>query len=104
PGAAAPGASPGGSASAAAAPQDANAGLSWDDDLTLVTVEIRPRKIELTASATRLSAQARLKRRLQSLTCITNIQEGRARDENDRKVFEMSIEHDCLYQPLEEEV
>ncbi|MBK8264490.1 MAG: pilus assembly protein PilM [Nannocystis sp.] len=91
-----------GTASAAAAP-DPNAGLSWEDDLLLQTVEIRRQKIDITASATRLSAQSRLKRRLQTISCITNIQEGRARDESDRKVFEMSIEHDCLYKPLEED-
>ena len=90
-------------AAAGAAP-DANAGLTWDDDLVLTNVEVRPLKIELTASATRLSAQSRLKRRLQTLSCVGNIQEGRPRDENDRKVFDMSIEHDCLYKPLEEEV
>ena len=62
-----------------------------------------PDSLSATASATRLSAQSRLRRRLQMISCISNVQEGKARDNNDRKTFEMSIEHDCLFNPLEED-
>ncbi len=82
---------------------DSNAGINWEDDLVFVAFEVRLRKIDLTASATRLSAQSRLKRRFQMISCVSNVQEGKARDSNDRKVFEMSIEHNCLFDPLEED-
>ena len=79
------------------------AGIVWDDELVFVAVEVRRQKIDLTASATGITAQSRLKRRLQMLSCVQNVQEGKLRDSNDRKQFEMSVEHDCLFKPLEED-
>ncbi|MCB9567203.1 MAG: pilus assembly protein PilM [Myxococcales bacterium] len=96
---------PAGAPAAAGAASGDAGGITWDDELVFDQVEIRARKIELTASASasRLSAQSRLKRRLMTISCVSNVQEGKARDANYRKVFEMSIEHDCLFQSLEEE-
>ncbi|MEZ4384010.1 MAG: pilus assembly protein PilM [Nannocystaceae bacterium] len=93
----------GGDNLSSSAPVDQNAGIVWDDELVFVAVEVRRQKIELTASATGITAQSRLKRRLQMLSCIQNVQEGKLRDSNDRKQFEMSVEHDCLFKPLEED-
>ncbi|MCA9660284.1 MAG: pilus assembly protein PilM [Myxococcales bacterium] len=91
------------SSSSSSAPVDQNAGIVWDDELVFVAVEVRRQKIDLTASATGITAQSRLKRRLQMLSCVQNVQEGKLRDSNDRKQFEMSVEHDCLFKPLEED-
>lgn len=81
----------------------ADGGITWEDDVTFLSLEVRLKKIELTVSATKLSSSSRLKKSLRTIPCITQIEEGRPRDDNDRKVFEMTIDHDCLYQPLEED-
>jgi len=79
-----------------------NAGITWDDDFQLSQIEIRPRAIVLRASATRSSAQDRLKTRLmQAMPCITGFPIARVREENQRKVFDPTLEHDCYYKPME---
>ncbi len=80
-----------------------NAGLTWEDQLVFVAVEVRAQKIDLTASATRITAQSYLKRRFQMISCVSNVQEGKLKTSNDRKSFEMSLEHTCLFSPLEED-
>lgn len=81
---------------------DMNAGITWDDDFQLSQIEIRPRAIVLRASATRSSAQDRLKTRLmQAMPCITGFPIARVREENQRKVFDPTLEHDCYYKPME---
>jgi hypothetical protein len=37
------------------------------------------------------------------ISCVSNVQEGKLRTSNDRKSFEMSLEHTCLFSPLEED-
>jgi hypothetical protein len=55
-------------------------------------------------SATRISAQDRLRSRLmQVMPCITSFPIARAREENQRKVFDPTLEHDCYYKSLEGE-
>jgi len=80
-----------------------SAGLTWEDQLVFVAVEVRAQKIDLTASATRITAQSYLKRRFQMISCVSNVQEGKLKTSNDRKSFEMSLEHTCLFSPLEED-
>lgn len=87
----------------ASAASEASAGLTWEDQLVFIAVEVRAQKIDLTASATRLTAQSYLKRRFQMISCVSNVQEGKLRTSNDRKSFEMSLEHTCLFSPLEED-
>ncbi len=83
---------------------DMSAGIAWDDEFELSQIEIRPRQIMLRFSATRISAQDRLRARLlQSMPCITGFPIARAREENQRKVFDPTLEHDCYYKPLEGE-
>ena len=83
---------------------DLNAGIAWDDDLQLANIEIRPRAIQFKASATRPTTQDRLKTRLMSsMPCVTSFPNARLRDENDRKVFDPTLEHDCYFKPLEAE-
>lgn len=83
---------------------DTNAGVVWDDEFTLQSIEIRPRAIQFRASATRLSAQDRFKTKLmQALPCVTAFPIAKARDENQRKVFDPTLEHDCFNQSMEAE-
>jgi general secretion pathway protein L len=83
---------------------DPNAGISWDDDFQLASIEIRPRAIVFRGAATRSSAQDRLKTRLLgTVPCITGFPIARVRDENNRKVFDPTLEHDCYFKPLEAE-
>ncbi len=85
-------------------PVDLNAGIAWDDDFQVSSIEIRPRAIQFRASATRQTAQDRLKTRLMSmLPCVVSFQLARMREENDRKVFDPTLEHDCYFKPLEAE-
>lgn len=94
-------------APAAAAPLpavDMAAGITWDDDFQISQIEIRPRAIVLRAAATRLSAQDRLKARLsQVMPCITSFPLARVREENGRKVFDPTLDHDCYYKSMEGE-
>lgn len=83
---------------------DPTAGIVWDDEFLLTMIEIRPRAIQMRATATRSSAQERLKSRLmQALPCILPFQSAKVRDEGDRKVFDPQIEHDCYNQSMEAE-
>lgn len=83
---------------------DMSAGISWDDDFEISQLEIRPRAIVVRASATRSSAQDRLETRLRTaMRCLTGFQKARVRDENQRKVFDPTIDHDCYYKDLEGE-
>jgi len=82
---------------------ETSAGLTWEDQLVFLAVEVRAQKIDLTASATRITAQSYLKRRFQMISCVSNVQEGKLKTSNDRKSFEMSLEHTCLFSPLEED-
>ena len=83
-------------------PVDPTAGVVWDDELQLASIEIRQKAITFRASATRLSAQDRLKTKLMAtVPCITGFPIARARDENNKKVFDPTLEHDCFYKSLE---
>ena len=83
---------------------DLAAGIAWDDDLQITMLEIRPLAIQFRATATRPTAQDRFKTRLmQSLPCITSFPIARMREENERRVFEPTLEHDCYFKPLEAE-
>ncbi|MBL9106028.1 MAG: pilus assembly protein PilM [Myxococcales bacterium] len=83
---------------------DPGAGIVWDDELQIASIEIRQKAITFRASATRMSTQDRLKARLMStVPCITGFPNARARDENNKKVFDPTLEHDCYYKPLEAE-
>lgn len=89
---------------AAAAPADADAGITWEDELHVQYIEIRENKIKLKAAANWTSAKERLKRKLSAITCINDVLDGgRVLDQNDRKVFEIEIDHDCYVRPLEVE-
>ena len=92
---------------AAAAPlqpiTDPTKGIFRDDELTFSVVDIRERKVELAASATRSSAQDRLQMKLQQTGCLTNISKGKVSDRNERKVFEMSMDNACFVEVPEEE-
>jgi hypothetical protein len=37
------------------------------------------------------------------MPCITSFLLARLREENDRRVFEPTLEHDCYFKPLEAE-
>ena len=83
---------------------DLNAGIAWDDDLQITNIEIRPLAIQFRATATRATAQDRFKTRLmQSIPCIKSFPIARMREENDRRVFDPTLEHDCYFKPLEAE-
>lgn len=81
----------------------ADAGVSWEDEIYFKKIEIRERKIEVQVSATRSTAKTRLKNKLAALPCIASITEGRVTDENERKVFDLMIDHECYIKPLEGE-
>lgn len=83
---------------------DPAAGIVWDDELQIASIEIRQKAITFRASATRTSAQDRLKAKLMStVPCITGFPNARARDENNKKVFDPTLEHDCYYKSMEAE-
>lgn len=77
------------------APVDPNAGVVHDDELRIASVEIRELKIDLSVSATRATAQDRLAVKLENYACVNKVQPGMVRDRNDRKAFEMSVDHNC---------
>jgi hypothetical protein len=66
-----------------------------DDDVVFSMVDIRERKVEMKVSATRSSAQDRLALRLGELGCLRDIQKGKVRDQNERKVFEVHMDNTC---------
>jgi type IV pilus assembly protein PilM len=74
---------------------DTNAGVLPDDQLTFASVEIRPLKLELNMSATRATTQDRLGVKLGEYACMGKITKGMIKDRNDRKAFEMSVDHNC---------
>lgn len=81
---------------------DPSRGIVMSDELTLGTVDIRERKIELKIDANTSTAQDRLNARLKRNTCLTNIQNGRVRGEA-RKSFDMNMDNGCYYAVPEEE-
>lgn len=82
---------------------DPSKGIYADDDLYFEVVEIRERKLDLKVSALRSSAQDRLAMKLQEGGCLQNVQKGKVRDQNDRKVFEMNIDNACYFAAETEE-
>jgi hypothetical protein len=79
---------------------DNNAGIVLSDALEFGAIDLRERKMELKLSATRASAQDRLAIQLELLGCVQGITKGRIVDRNERKVFEMLVDHNC-YRELE---
>jgi Tfp pilus assembly PilM family ATPase len=74
---------------------DNNAGIVLSDALEFGAIDLRERKMELKMSATRASAQDRLAIQLELLGCVQGITKGRIVDRNERKVFEMIVDHNC---------
>ncbi|MEZ4450202.1 MAG: pilus assembly protein PilM [Nannocystaceae bacterium] len=97
-----PSASSGGTSTPGAS-ASAQGGVTWDDGVIALAVEVRLTKIELTVSATKLSSGSRVKNSLRTIPCVTQVEEGRNRDDNDRKLWDFTLDHDCFYQPLEED-
>ncbi|MCX4242956.1 pilus assembly protein PilM [Paraliomyxa miuraensis] len=82
---------------------DLTRGIVMSDELTLSTVEIRERKIELRVEANSAAAQDRLNYKLKQNSCLTNIQNGKATGDP-RKRFDMTMDNGCYYaQPETEE-
>lgn len=75
---------------------DPDAGILYDDQLIIRTIDIRELKIEIDASATRASAQDRLAGQLEKTGCITNITKGKVRTQNERSVFKMVMDNSCF--------
>jgi type IV pilus assembly protein PilM len=105
-GAADGGAADGGAAEGAAEKKkveliDPSRGIVMSDELTIGTVDIRERKIELKLDANTSTAQDRLHAKLEQNSCITNIQNGKVRG-GDRKSFEMIMDNGCYYAVPEE--
>ncbi|MFO7564662.1 MAG: pilus assembly protein PilM [Enhygromyxa sp.] len=74
---------------------DQNAGVLADDELLFSSVEIRELKIELSLSATRATTQDRLGVKLKEYACVRGINKGSIKERNERKSFDMSIDHSC---------
>ncbi|HLT34744.1 MAG TPA: hypothetical protein VK034_00630, partial [Enhygromyxa sp.] len=85
----------GGEPSGPAPVTDQNAGILADDELLFSTVEIRELKVELSLSATRATAQDRFGVKLDQYACIRGISKGSIKERNERKSFDMSIDHNC---------
>ena len=83
---------------------DNDAGIVLSDALELASIDLRERKMDLKLSATRASAQDRLAIKLESLGCVQAITKGRIVDRNERKVFEMIVDHNCYRQADMEKV
>jgi hypothetical protein len=90
----------GGAPEAPGGPIPLEAGIVLSDALEFASIDIRAIKIELKVSATRAGAQDRLALQLEKIGCIRNITKGRIVDRNERKVFEMSMDHDCFTKAL----
>lgn len=75
---------------------DQNAGILIDDELLFSSVEIRELKIELGLSATRATAQDRFAVKLKQFACVRSISKGSIKERNERKSFDMSIDHNCF--------
>lgn len=81
---------------------DPSRGIVMSDELTLGTVDIRERKIELKIEANTSTAQDRLNSRLKLNACLTNIGNGKVRGEG-RKTFDMTMDNGCYYAVPEDE-
>jgi len=71
-----------------------DAGVVAADALTFSTIEISERKIGLHVSADTSSAQDRLASKLGQTGCMSNILKGKVKG-NERRKFEMSLDHNC---------
>lgn len=81
---------------------DPSRGIVVSDELTLGTVDIRERKINLKVDANTSTAQDRLNAKLKLNGCITNIQNGKVRG-SPRKSFDMDMDNGCYYAQPEQE-
>ncbi len=72
-------------------------GILRDDDLIFSMVDIRPTKVDMKITASRATAQDRLASKLQSISCVGQVTKGKIRDRNERKEFEMNLDHQCYY-------
>ena len=81
---------------------DPSRGIVMSDELTLATVDIRERKVELKIDANTSTAQDRLNSKLKQNACLTNISNGKVRGEA-RKSFDMTMDNGCYYAVPEEE-
>lgn len=81
---------------------DPSRGIVMSDELTLGTVDIRERKIELKIEANTSTAQDRLNSKLKQNACLTNIGNGKVRGEA-RKTFDMTMDNGCYYAVPEDE-
>jgi type IV pilus assembly protein PilM len=81
---------------------DPSRGIVMSDELTLDTVDIRERKIELKIQANTSTAQDRLNAKLKQNACITNITNGKVRGDA-RKTFDMTMDNACYYAVPEDE-
>lgn len=84
------------SAPAVAPVSDPNAGILADDELLFSSVDIRELKIEVSVSATRATAQDRFAVKLDEYACIRTVTAGSIKERNERKSFDMSIDHNCF--------
>lgn len=82
---------------------DPSRGIVMSDELTLGSVDIRERKIELKVEANTSTAQDRLNRKLRQNTCITNITNGKVRGDSTRKSFDMMMDNGCYFALPEDE-
>ncbi|MEE9386278.1 MAG: pilus assembly protein PilM [Nannocystaceae bacterium] len=78
------------------APVAADAGIVADDELIISRIDIRELVVEMQLSATRATAQDRLKLKLTDLDCVTEVLPGKIRDQNSRKVFPIKVDHRCF--------
>lgn len=81
---------------------DPSRGIVMSDELTLGTVDIRERKIDLKIEANTSTAQDRLNSKLKQNACLTNIGNGKVRGEA-RKTFDMTMDNGCYYAVPEDE-
>ncbi len=85
-----------GTSDVASGPIDPSAGVVVSDQLVVQRIDIRELKIEMKVEATRATAQDRLALKLEGLGCITDIQKGKVRDSNEKKLFELEMSHNCF--------
>ncbi|MCA9681157.1 MAG: pilus assembly protein PilM, partial [Myxococcales bacterium] len=74
---------------------DPNAGILADDELVFTAIDIRELKLEIAVQATRTTAQDRLAVKLDQISCIQKITKGKVTDRQERKSFEMILDHNC---------
>lgn len=73
---------------------DPKAGIVAADELTISEVHVYDKKLEIHASANASSAQDRFAAKLKQQDCINQVLKGKVKG-NERRSFEMSIEHSC---------